>query len=287
MALSFLSALPAIISGVSGLGQAGISAGVAYSNNQDNLALSHEALEAQKTQQAWSNEQYLENRDYNRALQQQVFEREDTAISRATQDAVDAGFSPLTAIGQGLGSGQVISSSQAPGSMVSNNQASLQNPDLSGIGNAGAMIATLFEGQARRDHESMLAEIKLAQEAKEAGLDRLHDELMKTTEHDFLRSQENRRYYHDLQLALQNEGIQSRLMKLQQSGALSLQKDSQAHAAQMAEDERIGAGKRSELIDQFVNIVAQGDSRFARWLKDNQALITVSLQLLQTFIPNK
>ena len=43
----------------------------------------------------WEREQYLENRDYNRALQQQIFEREDTAIQRAVQDAGKAGLSPL------------------------------------------------------------------------------------------------------------------------------------------------------------------------------------------------
>lgn len=294
MALPLAIALPAIVAGVSGLAHAGISAGTSIYNNSQNLALSKEALEAQKAQQAWANEQYVESRDYNRALQQKIFEREDTALSRATQDAVSAGFSPLTAIGQGLGSGQIVSSPQTPSSMVSNNQASLSNPDLSGIGNAGATIATLFEGVAKREHESILSEIRLAHEAKEAGLGRLHDKVMKVVEHDFLRQQENQKYYYDLQLALQDEGIQSRLLKLQQTGAKDLQRsehaqqavlqdDSQAHALNMAEQERIGAGRRSELIDQFIKIVAEGDSKFARWLKDNKSIVTVTLQLLSTF----
>lgn len=297
MALPLLAILPAVIAAAGGVTQAAISANVSADNNAQNLALSKEALEAQKAQQTWSNEQYLESRDYTRALQQQIFEREDTALSRATQDAVSAGFSPLTAIGKGLGSGQVVSSPQAPGSMVSNNQASLSNPDLSGLGSSGAIIATIFEGVAKREQESILSEIKLAQEAKEAGLDRLHEEIMQSTEHDFFRSQENQKYYHQLQLALQNEEIQTRLTNLQQSGAENLQykqhvwqsylqDDSQRHDIDMAESQRTGTGQRSELINQFIDVVAEGDSRFARWLKENQEFVTVTLQLLSTFIPN-
>lgn len=63
----------------------------------------------------WEREQYLENRDYERALQQQIFEREDTAIQRAVQDAGKAGFSPLSvAGGNGAGAGAIVGMTQAP-----------------------------------------------------------------------------------------------------------------------------------------------------------------------------
>lgn len=66
---------------------------------------------------AWQREQYLENRDYERALQQQIFEREDTAIQRAVQDAGKAGFSPLSvAGGNGAGAGAIVGATQAPSS---------------------------------------------------------------------------------------------------------------------------------------------------------------------------
>lgn len=263
--------------------------------NDKNLALSQEALNAQKRQQSWSNEQYIESRDYDRALQQQIFNREDTAISRAVDDARSAGFSPLAALGMPANSGSVVSSSSAPGSMVSNNQANLSVPNLrsddyGNLAQAGNQIAqilaTTFEGQKARDNQVFVAEMQLAQQANEAGLGRLHEKIMKSLEHDFLRSQENQKYYHELQLALQNEDIQSRLIRLQQSGSEKLQTMQQSHAMDMAEQERIGSGRRSELIDEFINVVAEGDSRFARWLKENKAIVTTSLQLLSTFVSN-
>lgn len=98
-------------------------------NDQRNLALtdksiniSREAFEAQKRQQAFQNEQYIESRDYNRALQERIFDREDTAMTRSVQDHVSAGFSPLTALGSAFGAGQVVSSLNAPNNQVQNNQ---------------------------------------------------------------------------------------------------------------------------------------------------------------------
>ena len=78
-----------------------------FSNERNN--------EVQQRQLALENERYIENRDYQRALQQKVFEREDTAIQRAALDAQKAGFSPLTVVGNGASSGALVGSSyQAP-----------------------------------------------------------------------------------------------------------------------------------------------------------------------------
>lgn len=74
-------------------------------------------FKAQKEQLALENERYIENRDYQRALQQKIFEREDTAIQRASLDAQKAGFSPLTVAGNGASSGALVGSTyQAPAS---------------------------------------------------------------------------------------------------------------------------------------------------------------------------
>lgn len=89
---------------------------------QESLNLSREALSAQQRQQDFQNEQYLESRDYERALQEQIFQREDTAMTRSVQDHMKAGFSPLAALGSAFGAGQVVSSSTAPNNQVSNNQ---------------------------------------------------------------------------------------------------------------------------------------------------------------------
>lgn len=60
----------------------------------------------------WSKEQYIENRDYTRALQQTMFDREDTAYQRAVDDARSAGLSPLAITG-GASAGAVVSSPSA------------------------------------------------------------------------------------------------------------------------------------------------------------------------------
>ena len=59
-----------------------------------------------------------DERAYNRALQQQIFEREDTAIERQAQSLSKLGINPLSQSMNGLGAGQVISSS-APSSVSS------------------------------------------------------------------------------------------------------------------------------------------------------------------------
>lgn len=49
-----------------------------------------------------------ENQDYQRALQQQIFEREDTAHQREVSDLRAAGLNPLLSTGSGAGAGSVV-----------------------------------------------------------------------------------------------------------------------------------------------------------------------------------
>ena len=76
--------------------------------NERNYAASQRQLKLE-------NERYIDNRDYQRALQERIFEREDTAIQRAALDAEKAGFSPLTVAGNGAASGALVGQTyQAP-----------------------------------------------------------------------------------------------------------------------------------------------------------------------------
>lgn len=49
--------------------------------------------------------------EYQKALQERIFEREDTAFQRRLKDINAAGFSPLAALGQSASSGQALSMS--------------------------------------------------------------------------------------------------------------------------------------------------------------------------------
>ena len=49
--------------------------------------------------------------EYQKALQERIFEREDTAFQRRLKDINAAGFSPLAALGQSASAGQVLSMS--------------------------------------------------------------------------------------------------------------------------------------------------------------------------------
>lgn len=78
-----------------------------------NIFSNERNFKAAERQQDLENERYIDNRDYQRALQERVFQREDTAIQRAALDAEKAGFSPLTVAGNGAASGALVGSTYA------------------------------------------------------------------------------------------------------------------------------------------------------------------------------
>ena len=281
--------------------------------NTKNYELASEAQQAQLAQQQWANEQYVESRDYDRAMQQHIFNLEDTAIQRALQDVTAAGFSPLTALGMPANAGQVISSSSAPGSMVSNNQASVQgagqvSPHVAavtglgdGLSSIGSMIATMAEGQASRDHQIQMQSADFAQRLLEMDKGFFADKVLKKMENDFLEDLENQKYLYRVSEALNNENISSRLKALDHKYALSLQNDAQEHQSELQEDQQgheLYVQGRQHVFDQsnannkggrglhdvfndIIDIVAQGDGKMSKWLRDNQDVLTLIVEGLE------
>lgn len=131
----------------------------------DDLEMQRLAFEEQKRLNQFQMNEYLDKKDYDRALQERIFEREDTAMQRGLQDYVDAGFSPLSALGQSANAGSVVSTSSAP----SLNAPSA--PDLSGMyravdhmanagHEAGARVSTFLSQMAQEQHDVNMEELR-------------------------------------------------------------------------------------------------------------------------------
>lgn len=326
-ALDLLGGLvPSFVSGLFGLGSNLMSnlsnerindKQLQFSNeiNAQNLALSREALNAQKQQQQWANEQYVESRDYDRALQQTIFNREDTSISRAVEDARNAGFSPLAALGMSAGSGSVVSSSSAPGSMVSNNQASasipnLRSNDYGSLAQSGSQIAQLlatsFENRKAQDNQVFLTQMQLAEQANEAGLGRLHEKMMKSLEHDFLQNQSNVEHYRQLMYKLSDQNFQVKLQEiisadnkalesqrqswqsseneLNRASSYSMQSSEQIWQSRENEKNRSSDKSRANYLNQIIKALSDGDSKMSKWLRDNSDLLIPVLQYVDSLL---
>lgn len=229
---------------------------------EDSLALSREALQAQKDQQKWQNEQYIESRDYNRALQQQIFDREDTAMTRSVQDHVSAGFSPLAALGSAFGAGQVISQSTAPNNQVQNNQFSVHDTNYFGEA-LDAMLERRDSAMSRA--VSMLMQTKELTNSKEMqDAEFKHSESIQNLLHsnqkeilklqqDYLKDIENIRQRNKLDEILASHSGQVKIQELIAEGNLNLQNDQQ---------EWLGSQPKSRSWDQ---IAEQG----LNWMKEN------------------
>lgn len=81
-----------------------------YSQNKKNNEIQ---MQMHNDNMAWSKEQYFDQRNYQRELQQTLFSREDNAHQRQVADLKAAGLSPLANAG-GAGAGQAVSSPSIP-----------------------------------------------------------------------------------------------------------------------------------------------------------------------------
>lgn len=114
---------------VGSLGSAAIQKDAQENVNEKNL-------EYMRERDAVNDARYTDELNYNRALQERIFEREDTAFQRQAEDMSAVGLNPLLAQG-GARSGDVVSSPSIPANATSPNlQAPNQSIDLSGFENA-------------------------------------------------------------------------------------------------------------------------------------------------------
>lgn len=262
------------------------------SQNQ-NYALSREALEAQKAQQQWANEQYIESRDYDRAMQQQIFQREDTAIQRAVNDATEAGFSPLAALGMPAGAGQVISGNSAPSNMVQNNQ--FATADMSSIGRdmtaAMSMVQTALAQNSQQEVDIMMQEVDLAHKAQEAKLSRVHDVIQRDLDRSWEKRKHDAEMEEKLQSRLSSEKLQRELQDTLLKHQSNMQSSDQAHQKDMLKSQQDFASSNAnnqgsgrglhDVFNDIIDVVAQGDGKLAKWLRNNQEVLTLIIEGLE------
>lgn len=213
--------------------------------NQINHEMAREAQDAQLAHQQWARDQYVETTDYNRALQQEIFNREDTALQRAVSDATSAGFSPLAALGVPSGAGQVVGGSSMPGSMVSNNQVAAQSANqvapqvqaVSGLSNSlssiGSMVATMAENMSMQRHQREMQSADILAQYKRLGMDKVYEWLLQDDQQKFLNDQRIASHLDNLSMIAETAKFDATLEELRGLIQGRLQDDQQAHEADM------------------------------------------------------
>lgn len=115
-----------------GVGTSATQTAMNYDINQKNYDLAKQNYE-------FNRESYLKNFDYQKNLQQQLFNREDNAIQRQAADMEKAGLSKTLAAGGGAGAGAVVSTSPSSLSAPQRSQVDLISAALQ-FGQAQAQI---------------------------------------------------------------------------------------------------------------------------------------------------
>ncbi len=114
MALSMV--IPAMIGAIGSLGLGAIQTAQNYNTVKKNFNFEEQNYQLQKDAFQFQKDSYLQNFEYQKALQQQIFGREDNAVQRRVADLQAAGLSKTLAAGDGAGAGSVVSTSPFAGS---------------------------------------------------------------------------------------------------------------------------------------------------------------------------
>ncbi len=93
-----------------------LGAGLGIAQIASNVGIQQSNIKKQDEVYNFNKESYLNNFEYQKNLQQQIFGREDTAVQRRVADLEKAGLSKTLAAGDGAGSGSVVSTSPFSGS---------------------------------------------------------------------------------------------------------------------------------------------------------------------------
>lgn len=240
---------------------------------EQSLDLSREALEAQKSQQAFQNEQYIENRDYQRALQERIFDREDTAMTRSVQDHVEAGFSPLAALGSGFGAGSVVSQAVAPSNQVQNNQFSNHNTNYFGQAlnamldrqdSAMSRALTMAMQTKELNQNVEMQRAEFAHSEKMAEVAQENQEILLNIQHDNLKEIEDIQARNKMAEILQTHEGQKVIQQIAVEGQANLQDDQQSWL-----DSQPKQRSWDMIVEQGLNFLKKTSPEFRQFVSDD------------------
>lgn len=120
--------------------------GATASQIQSEQAIAQKNYQAQQDLLNFQKQSYQQNYDYQKALQQQLFEREDNAVSRRALDLENAGLSKTLAAGSSAGAGSVVGTSSFSGGTA---------PKMDVVDRAGRVLQLM---QAQADMRKTQAE---------------------------------------------------------------------------------------------------------------------------------
>lgn len=208
------------------------------------LRLQKLALEEQQRLNQFQMDEYLDKKDYDRALQERIFEREDTAMQRGLQDYVNAGFSPLSALGQTANAGSVVSTSSAP----SLNAPSA--PDLTGMyqavqhlvdggTQAGAMVSTFLAQQAQEQHDVNMENLRFANAMDTLSQGQENEKELLRLEADLREGSAQAQHLRELEKISQTNEFQKTMAEFQANLSKYLQADQQKWQSKQSETDRL------------------------------------------------
>lgn len=170
---------------------------IAQEANANNLLMTRETNQQNREIAEQNLGFQRENLDYQKALQKQIFEREDTAYQRTAQDMLAAGLNPLSMQGTN-GAGEVISTSalnnnyqaqQAPSQITAEMKAAQMEKANGGYLSAAVSQFNDFLSTANQIQTGQLERDKLQQEVERQKLE--NDALRINNDKDYLQAQKD------------------------------------------------------------------------------------------------
>lgn len=246
--------LGSLISGGSSLVSGLIGSGLQYGIAQKDLELQRLSMEEQKRLNDFQMREYLDKKDYDRALQERIFEREDTAMQRSLQDFTEAGFSPLSALGQTANAGAIVSTSSAPSLDAPS------APDLSGMygaidhmvtagHEAGARVSTFLSQMAAQQHEFNMENLRFANALDQLTEGHKNQKEVVKLEHDLREGSAETQHLRDLEKITKTNEFQKTMAEFQANEARYLQTNQQEWQSNQSNLERRHQAKQS-LLDR-------------------------------------